>query len=143
MGIIIGILVGGIGMLWLSNRLNTKNKANFRARVLSTFTGVWPVFPYSPYDETVDARAAEIANGFVEHGNQFPKYVQKYYYNDVIKDANGNEKSTASLDWQNCLVLYMHDYLRRVEQFHAEQHAKSPTAAAEFLAGQKQSMNTL
>ena len=142
MGYLFTLLLGAAGWWFVSARLQKKNEANFQAQVLARFTGVWPVFPTSPWDDTVKERADEISAGFVEHGNTFPKYVQPYYYNDVIRDESGKERSTASLSWQNCLVLYMHDYLRRVDEFHAKQYAKDPEATREYLGGQSKNLNT-
>lgn len=138
---VFALFIGAFGAIWIYKRVQAKANANFQARVLASFTGVWPVFPNNPWDETVDERARNIANGFIEQGNQFPKYVQPYYYNDMLVGDDGKPKSTASLDWQNCLVLFCHDYLRRVQEFHEQQHAKDPAATIEHLAYQRKSPN--
>ena len=128
--------------IYIYRRITKKAQANFRAQVLASFTGVWPVFPVSPWDDTVDDRAKEIAKGFVDEGNAFPKYVQPYYYNDLVS-VDGKKISTASQDWQNCLVLFCQDYLRRVEAFHARHAEKDPVAAAQHFSYQRTNLNTL
>ncbi len=137
---ILALILGAAGGMWMLKRITAKSAANFQAAFYSTFTGVYPVFPESPWDDTVDARAAELEAGFTEHGNHFPRQIQPYYYNSIL----GGSQSTASLDFQNCMVLFTRDYLNRVEQFHAKQYAADPKATNEHLAGQRPvNLNTL
>lgn len=142
MELLFALLLGAAGGMWIYKRAMAKDAANFKAYILANYTGVWAVYPTSPWDETVEQRAAEIEAGFIEHGNTLPKYVQRYYFNDMVKGPGG-PTSTAALGWQDCMVLFANDYLHRVSEFHTTQHQKDPQSTAQFLAGQKQSLNTL
>ena len=130
--ILLLILLIGVPAAWiLRGRMEEKRRANARARFFATFTGVYPVFPQTPWDDGLEDVANEIRRGFLAHGNALPRKVVTYAYNNVL-----DEGSTLALDYTNAMVMSVRDYLRRLEEFHAEQARKNGDAARQHFGGQ-------
>ena len=99
--------------------------------VYSTFVGIWPVYPLTPFDDSVQARTEAIRHSFAAHGNTMVEVVP-YMYSLQI----GNE-ATAGVSYAQFLQIAHVDYMRRVQDFNAKKLQKDIDAAAVYLAGQK------
>lgn len=110
-----------------------RQKADLRAIIGGRFTGVYPLFPRFPWSDNLEDDKAALLALFKDHGNTLPKEVVTYPYNAVLSDG----KSTAHLDMQDSFVLFCHDYLKRVKEWHEKMYAADPKGAAVHLQGQK------
>lgn len=99
--------------------------------VYSTFVGIWPVYPLTPFDDSVQARTEAIRETFSAHGNTMAEVVPYMYSLPIGKDA------TAGVSYAQFLQMCHVDYMRRVQEFNAKKLAKDNEAAAVYLAGQK------
>jgi len=103
--------------------------------VYSTFVGVWPVYPLTPFDGSVQARTDAIRETFAAHGNTMVEVVAYMYSLPIGRDP------TAGVSYAQFLQMCHVDYMRRVQEFNAKKLAKDNDAAAVYLAGQRSNQN--
>jgi len=103
--------------------------------VYSTFVGVWPVYPLTPFDDSVQARTEAIQETFAAHGNTMVEVIPYMYSLPIGKDP------TAGVSYAQFLQMCHVDYMRRVQEFNAKKLAKDNEAAAVYLAGQRSNQN--
>ena len=104
---------------------------NAETIVYSTYTGIWPVYPLTPFDDSVQARCEALRQTFAAHGNNHVEVVPYLYSLPIGKEA------TAGVSYAQFLQMCHVDYLRRVQEFNSKKLDKDIAAAATYLAGQK------
>jgi len=126
---IIAALIACAVLYYMSVR--RADQHNAATIVYSTFVGVWPVYPLTPFDDSVQARCEAIRETFLVHDNTMVEVVPYMYSLPIGKDA------TAGVSYAQFLQMCHVDYMRRVQEFNAKKLQKDQDAAAVFLAGQR------
>jgi len=115
--------------IWFYNARETQRQ-NAQTLVYARFTGVWPVLPLTPFDDSVQARADALREAFTAHGNMNAQVIE-YVYGMPI-----NGSPTASIQYAQFLTEAAKDYLQRCDAFIADKAKKDSRAAAQHIGGQ-------
>jgi len=116
-------------ILWAYFNLKA-DEANIKTAWYSRAVGVFPVFPESPFDNTVAARTEIARQLFDAHGNNNVEVVPYFFGLPIGKDG------TAALTFDAFLRMATVDYLQRVDAFIADKAKKDQKAAAQHIGGQ-------
>lgn len=96
-----------------SKRQTQIEKQDYRTAFLSQYAGIFPVFPDGPNDALVEERAAQWRERFEAHQNK-KAVVIAYPFNTILDGTT----TTITKDYQDSMVLFCQNYLRKVEELH-------------------------
>ena len=126
----ISLALFAVAVAYYIIRLNAAETANVVTTWHSRHVGIIPVFPLTPFDQTVSVRAENLRNTFLECGNKNVEVVEYVFGLPVSKYG------TASVTFDAFLRMSAVDYLQRCDAFIADKAKRDKSATAEFVAGQ-------
>ena len=132
MGTLVIILICLVVAYQIGAQVTRYKERTAAMHVYANFSGVWPVFPQTPEDRTVEAKADWIREQFKEHGNPFSPEVVAYWYGCNLSDGS----STAAMDWDAFILQATLDYHRKRVAHISDRAKKDAKAAAEHYGGQ-------